>query len=350
MNRTQLARIIGGLGILFAVLGFGLVAQVAAAGTPPDLRGDWAASTKSGTSTYPQTLHITSENFATGQISGTDTSPDGTSFVLTGQISGTSVTLSISNTSYQSTTHATIAGVAPALTLSGSFTDSDKRSGTLTASLTTPAAISPPTSAAASDTPAPGATLAASGATVAAIATNTSPADPGSPNELPLVALGAVALLAAGLGVAAYAGLVPGIGGAASGSGAGEVGSGGGSSQQTARPKIQQDTSTSIMPTMPDAPIRPASPGLDPGLDSPAPERQQTERHMIMQDVRTSISPTMPDYSANINKHQDFPRPGRLDNGMELPAQNAPAANPPAAPAETIGPASAMPNEGPPAV
>src|ERR1035437_9813825 len=259
MSRLRLARQVGGLAILVAALSLCLAARATAAQPTADLRGDWEAVATVGSTTYQQTLHITSEDFTTGKIAGTDVGADGATFTLVGKITGTTVTMTISNASYQSNTTAVIVGTAPLLRLSGTFTDTNHGSGTFTASLSSPATISPPASAGSTITPAI-ATISATAAGQVATTTNTPPADSGPANELPLIAIGLAAVLLAGLGVAAATGLVPGIGpgGSATGSGAGQADASSGDAsapaepQQTARWKIQQDVRPSIMPIQQD--------------------------------------------------------------------------------------------------
>jgi hypothetical protein len=321
MSRLRLARQVGGLAILVAALSLGLAARAAAAQPTADLRGEWAASAVVGSTTYLQTLHITSEDFTTGQIGGTDVGADGATFTLVGQISGASVTMTISNASYQSNTKATIVGAAPSLRLSGTFSDTNHSSGTFTASLSVPATISPPASAVPTVTPA----IATSSATAAgqvATVTNTPPADSGPANELPLIAIGLAAVLLAGLGVAAATGLVPGVGsgGSATGSGAG-----------------QADASTG---------------------DAPAPTPpQQIERWKIQQDMRPSIAPNQQDTSANGSVPSRSSQDERRDAGGDPerqfgppPTSTAPTSTAPnsTAPTDTIGPASAVPTDQPP--
>jgi hypothetical protein len=276
MGRLRLDRRIGGLAILVAALSLCLAARTAAAQPIADLRGDWEAVATVGTTTFPQTLHITSEDFTTGQIGGTDVGSDGTTFTLAGQISGANVTMTISDASYQSNTKATIVGTTPSLRLSGTFSDTNHSSGTFAASLSVPATISSPATAGSAVTPATaGSTVTPATATIGATAnsqvapvSNPPPADSGPTNELPLplplIAIGLGAVLLAGLGIAAATGLVPGVGlgGSATGSGGGQAGAG------------TDDAST------------------------PAPQ-QQTERWKIQQDVRPSISPMHQDTSAN---------------------------------------------------
>src|ERR1035437_9182889 len=148
MSRLRLARQVGGLAILVAALSLCLAARGAPAPPSPPPPGRLGAGAPTvGSTTYQQTLHITSEDFTTGKIAGTDVGADGATFTLVGKITGTTVTMTISNASYQSNTTAVIVGTAPLLRLSGTFTDTNHGSGTFTASLSSPATISPPSSA-----------------------------------------------------------------------------------------------------------------------------------------------------------------------------------------------------------
>jgi hypothetical protein len=323
MSRLRLARQVGGLAILVAALSLCLAARATAAQPTADLRGDWEAVATVGSTTYQQTLHITSQDFTTGQIAGTDVGADGATFTLVGMVSGTTVTMTISSASYQSNTTAVIIATGPSLRLSGTFTDTNHSSGTFTASSSIPATISPPASAVSTVTLAT-ATISATAAGQVATVANTPPADSGPANELPLIAIGLAAVLLAGLGVAAATGLVPGIGlgGSATGSGAG-----------------QADASTG---------------------DASAPaEPQQIERWKIQQDMRTSTMPIQQDTSANrpvrSRSIQDEMRDAGGDPERQFGRPPTSTAPPPTstaptstAPTDTIGPASAVPIDAPP--
>jgi hypothetical protein len=351
MGRVRLARQVGGLAILVAALSLCLAALVAAATPTADLRGEWAASAKVGSTTYAQTLHITTEDFTTGQVGGTDQGADGSTYTLAGQIVGATLTMTLSNATYQSNTSATILGTGGSLRLSGTFSDTNHNSGTFSASLSIPA-TSPPASALTTVTPA-AATISATVDGQAATVTSTPPTDPGPANDLPLIAIGLAAVLVVGLGAAAATGRLPGVGlgGSGTGSGGGQAdASTGGASTSTPPPqieraKLQQDARTSIMPTLQDIPARPApagapDAGLDPAGQAPDTSGQQIERAKLQQDARTSIMPTLQDIPARPA------RAGAIDAGLDPAGQAGESPN--TAPSETIGPASAVPIDAPP--
>jgi hypothetical protein len=344
MGRLHVERQVGGLAILVVALSLGFAARAAAAQPIADLRGEWAASATVGTTTYPQTLHITSEDFTTGQIGGIDVGADGATFTLVGQISGATVTMTISNASYQSNTTAAIIGTAPSLHLSGTFSDTNHSNGTFSANLSIQATITAPASAGSTATPAT-ATISATADGQAATVTNPPPVDSGPANDLPLIALGVAAVLLLGLGVAAATGLVPGagLGGSATGSGGGQA-----DAQQIERAKIQQDARPSISPIQQDVPVRPAPTGtLDTGLDpaagqAPAASGQQIERAKIQQDMRPSISPIQQDMRPSSPPIQDM-RPSSPPIQQGIPPRPIRAGIPDTGP-DLAGPAGASPD------
>ncbi len=134
-----LARRGHGLTVAFSGGGVALVVVALASaqvGSAPDLRGSFNAWACVGGTlaqceanpTFPQTLTITSEDFATGAISGTGSATSGDSWTVNGTISGHTVTLNSTNfklESYSSTAVMTIS--ADADTLTGTFSDSNGR-------------------------------------------------------------------------------------------------------------------------------------------------------------------------------------------------------------------------------
>ena len=102
---------------------------------PIDIRGTWDMVAIAGTSRYPQTMQITSEDFITGALAGTDDGA-GLTFKVVGSISGANATFTTTNAGYTSHSKATVSGSAGTLTMAGTFTDSNKTSGTFTAQRT----------------------------------------------------------------------------------------------------------------------------------------------------------------------------------------------------------------------
>jgi hypothetical protein len=300
----HLAQQIGVFATLITALGFGLSLRAVAAQPPVDIRGQWALTTTVGTTKYPQTLDITSEDFASGQIQGTDTGSGGATFTVAGTVSGDTITMTISDASYRSNVKATITATSPTMSMSGTFSDSHNAKGTLIAYLTIPATTGtlPLSGSSVVPTATPGAEAPAD-TTAAVLPGVVAPPDSGSTDNLPLVPIGVAALLLLGIGIAAATtGLLPGIpglGGSATttGGGQGETVADNTAGQQIERSKIMQDTRPSIMPSQQDVPMKPAQPdplGL-PGEQQPPTSGQQTERHSIMQDVRPSIMPIQQD-------------------------------------------------------
>jgi hypothetical protein len=101
-------------------------------GKPIDIRGTWDMVAIAGTSQYPQTMQITSEDFNTGAVAGTDAGA-GLTFMVVGSISGANATFTTTNAGYTSHSKATVSRNAGSLTMSGTFTDSNQTSGTFTA-------------------------------------------------------------------------------------------------------------------------------------------------------------------------------------------------------------------------
>jgi hypothetical protein len=103
-----------------------------------DIRGSWDEVASVGTATYPQTLTITSEDFSTGALVGTDFG-DQKLFTVVGTISGTDVTFTTTAGSYTGHSTGKVAKSGDTMTMSGTFTDSNNSSGTFTAKRTGPA-------------------------------------------------------------------------------------------------------------------------------------------------------------------------------------------------------------------
>ncbi len=115
-----------------AALAAGLV--LALADTPMDVRGDWPSVGRVGAASYPQTYHITNEDFTTGAFSGTDVG-GGLTFAVTGRVSGNRVTMTVTAAviSYTSRSVGTIVVTDSGRSMAGTFTDSNGASGTYTA-------------------------------------------------------------------------------------------------------------------------------------------------------------------------------------------------------------------------
>jgi hypothetical protein len=116
---------------------------------PLDLRGDWAWVSTVGSLRFPQTVHVETQDVATGRIAGTDIG-NGLVFTFTGQITGTAFTIETDGGSYHASSRGVVTGTPPDLVMSGTFTDSNNAVGTFTARLVPSISALTPTS-----TPAP---------------------------------------------------------------------------------------------------------------------------------------------------------------------------------------------------
>jgi hypothetical protein len=103
-----------------------------------DIRGSWDEVSIVGTARYPQTLTITSEDFSTGALTGTDFG-DQKTFAVVGSISGTDITFTTTAGPYIAHATGKVSLSGGTLTMSGTFTDSNNSSGTFTAKRTAPA-------------------------------------------------------------------------------------------------------------------------------------------------------------------------------------------------------------------
>jgi hypothetical protein len=118
-----------------------VVTQVACGSTAPapktalDIRGSWDMVAVADAIRYPQTLHVADENFSTGTFAGTDVGPDQT-YTLKGSISGADAIFTTTGGGYTSNATAKVSGSGIALTMAGSFTDSNQKSGIFTATRT----------------------------------------------------------------------------------------------------------------------------------------------------------------------------------------------------------------------
>jgi hypothetical protein len=121
-----------GAAFFLALLGTGLAVAisipVAWADQFIDLRGSWNSVSTVGSAKYPQTIHITSEDFSTGVISGTDVGGPGV-FVVKGTTSGDRATFSTQYGAYKSIGTVTITGSGDSLTMTGTFTDTNGARG-----------------------------------------------------------------------------------------------------------------------------------------------------------------------------------------------------------------------------
>jgi hypothetical protein len=100
-----------------------------------DSRGTWAMVAVADSVQYPQTMRITSENLSTGAVSGTDAGA-GLTFNVVGTVSGSKATFTISGSGYTAHLKATVSKSGSSMKMSGTFTDSNQRSGTFTATRT----------------------------------------------------------------------------------------------------------------------------------------------------------------------------------------------------------------------
>jgi hypothetical protein len=103
-----------------------------AAGRFVDLRGSWDMLAIAGTSRYPQTLEIATENFSTGEITGIDIGA-GQTFTVVGTVVGATAKFTTTGGGYTSNAKATVSQAGGSLTMSGTFSDSNQNSGTFTA-------------------------------------------------------------------------------------------------------------------------------------------------------------------------------------------------------------------------
>jgi hypothetical protein len=139
MRSTMLATLV--LALTLGLAGCGSTPSEAS--KPIDIRGTWDMTAIAGTSQYQQTMHITSEDFNTGGVAGTDVGA-GLTFAVVGTVSGVDVTFTTTNAGYTSHSKATVMdtgsnmGLPGTLRMSGTFTDSNKASGTFAALLIGP--------------------------------------------------------------------------------------------------------------------------------------------------------------------------------------------------------------------
>jgi hypothetical protein len=224
---SDMHRFRAGAAVSGAFLALFMLAGLSSAASPVDMRGSWACVTSSGSSKYPQTVTITSEDFTTGRIAGKDFG-GGLTFQVTGTVTGNSFTMAIASSTYKSNVKGTITGVLPHLAFTSSFADSNHATGSFTGKMTAaavpPVSSAPAVSAGPVETPAPAGVAAdapvASDAAIGPVATTDPGAagpitppetPPGDSNPLPtLLELALAAAVLAGLGAAAL-GLVPGV-------------------------------------------------------------------------------------------------------------------------------------------
>jgi hypothetical protein len=121
------------LGLSLAQSACGTTAAPAA--TTVDIRGAWDVVAVAGSAKYPQTMHVSSEDLATGKFSGTDVG-SGLTFTVTGSLSGSVATFDVTDGSYTSHDTATISGSGLGLTMTGTFTDSKNQGGTFSGTRT----------------------------------------------------------------------------------------------------------------------------------------------------------------------------------------------------------------------
>jgi hypothetical protein len=101
--------------------------------TTLDIRGTWDEVAVVGPAQYPQTLTIITEDMQSGTWKGTDVSPNGQAFTVTGTISGSDVTSKTTDGSYVSNAKGKIDHTTASWRMAGTFTDSGHLSGTYTA-------------------------------------------------------------------------------------------------------------------------------------------------------------------------------------------------------------------------
>lgn len=103
-----------------------------AAGAALDLRGSWDMVAVADGVEYPQTMHVTVEDSSSGKWSGDDVGA-GLTFTVTGTLSRNDFTSVTTGNGYTSNAKGKITHSGSSWTMSGTFTDSNHRSGTFTA-------------------------------------------------------------------------------------------------------------------------------------------------------------------------------------------------------------------------
>ena len=141
LPRTRASGTVAGFLALFVLAGSTIAAD------PVDMRGSWACVASVGSTRYPQTIKITSENFTTGRIAGTDVG-GGMTFRVTGTVTGNRFTMVVSKSGYTSRSSGTVRGTLPHLSFSGSFSDSNNARGPFTCKMTKAVATPKPSAAA----------------------------------------------------------------------------------------------------------------------------------------------------------------------------------------------------------
>jgi YVTN family beta-propeller protein len=134
-------------GVLATAFVLALTTSAVLAAGPVDVRGNWDGFAVANIGSFHNTLAITSEDFSTGAISGT---ANAATYTVTGSVSGNTVKFDSVTAGY--TSHSTGVVSPDGKVLSGTFKDTNGRSGTFSFSRTTPV---PSPSATASTAPSP---------------------------------------------------------------------------------------------------------------------------------------------------------------------------------------------------
>ena len=155
-----------------------LTASAVMAASPVDVRGNWDGYSVVGTAKYHDTVDFTSEDLSTGAISGTAIA--GT-YTAAGSVSGNTATFDLATTGYTAHFIGTVS--ADGKVLSGTFTDTNKQSGTFSFNRTTPVpspsateSVAPTPSPTPTPPPATSCTFGGFGGGSAPVATSNDPA------------------------------------------------------------------------------------------------------------------------------------------------------------------------------
>jgi hypothetical protein len=148
LSRSSRYRLVAAAALVltFCIVSCGSSSTASSAAPPnklTDIRGSWDEVSSVGTAQYPQTLTISSEDFSTGALQGTDFG-DQKTFSVVGSISGTDVTFTTTAGAYIAHSKGKVSLSGGSLMMSGTFTDSNNSVGTFTAKRTAPAPSSSP--------------------------------------------------------------------------------------------------------------------------------------------------------------------------------------------------------------
>jgi hypothetical protein len=129
MGNPRIARV----ALLLVVVSVSSCASTShAAGAALDIRGSWDMVAVADNVQYPQTMHVTNEDTSSGKWSGDDVGA-GLTFTVTGTLTGNDFASVTTGNGYTSNAKGKIRQSGSSWTMSGTFTDSNQRSGTFTA-------------------------------------------------------------------------------------------------------------------------------------------------------------------------------------------------------------------------